>query len=118
MGGPEQQWRDALAEGRFLLPRDKTSGACFFPPRVVAPGTGNEWEWVEASGRGSIYSVSVVHPRPPEKPYAVVLVDLEEGPRLMSQVDGIDPAAIRIGMPVVARIERNGDDAVLKFDPA
>ncbi len=118
MHGPEQQWRTALSEGRFLLPRDKATGACFFPPRVVAPGSGGDWEWVEASGRGTIHSVSVVHPRPPEAPYAVVLVDLEEGPRLMSQVDGIDPDAIRIGMAVVARIDRAGDEAVLRFDPA
>ncbi len=118
MSGPEQQWRDALSEGRLLLPREKASGAYFFPPRVVAPGSGGDWEWAEASGRGTVHSVSVVHPRPPAAPYAVVLVDLDEGPRLMSQVDGIGPEAIAIGMPVVARIDRAGDAAVLRFDPA
>lgn len=118
MDGPEQQWRDALSDGRFLLPRDKESGACFFPPRVVAPGGGGEWEWVVASGRGTVHSVSVVHPRPPEAPYAVVLVDLEEGPRLMSQVDGIDADAVHIGMKVVARIDHEGHEPILRFDPA
>lgn len=118
MSGPEQQWRDALSDGRFLLPRETASGAYFFPPRVVAPGSGGEWEWAKASGRGTVHSVSVVHPRPPEAPYAVVLVDLEEGPRLMSAVDGIDPEAIVIGMAVVARIDRAGDAPVLRFDPA
>lgn len=118
MDGPEQQWRDALAEGRLMLPRDKATGACFFPPRVVAPGSGGEWEWVPASGLGSVHSVSIVHPRPPDTPYAVVLIDLAEGPRLMSQVDGIDPEAVHIGMPVVARIDRADPGPVLRFDPA
>ena len=101
-----------------MLPRDKATGAYFFPPRVVAPGRGNDWEWVEASGQGTVYSVSVVHPRPPEMPYAVALVDLGEGPRLMSQVDGINPEEVRIGMAVTARIDPNGGEAVLRFYPA
>ncbi len=118
MDGPEQHWRGALAQGRFLLQRDGSTGRHFFPPRVVSPGTGAAWEWTEASGRGSVHSVSVIHPRPPEAPYAVVLVDLAEGPRLMGQVDGLVPEEIRIGMPVVARIASDGAEPLLTFIPA
>lgn len=117
MNGPEQQWRAALAEGRFLLPRDVTTGRCFFPPRVAVPASGGQWEWTEASGRGVVHSVSVIHPRPPEAAYAVVLVDLEEGPRLMGQVDGMPPDEIAIGLSVVAQVVRNGAESMLRFAP-
>jgi uncharacterized protein len=115
--GPEAQWRQALQEGRFMLQRARASGACFFPPRGAEPGTGDtDWEWVEASGEGAIYSVTVIHPRPPQAPYNVVLVDLAEGPRMMSRVAGDAP--VRIGMSVRARIDSSGREPVILFDPA
>ena len=118
MSGPEQIWRDALADGRLMLPRETISGRYFFPPRVAAPGNGAGWEWVEASGRGTVYSVSIVHPRPPEQPYNVVLVELAEGPRLMSRIEGVAPDAVTIGMAVTARIATSADGPLLLFDPA
>ena len=51
--------------------------------REIAIGNGSS-----ASGAGTVYSVTVVHPRPPDEPYNVVLVDLAEGPRMMSRVVG------------------------------
>ncbi|RVT43553.1 Zn-ribbon domain-containing OB-fold protein [Sphingobium algorifonticola] len=95
--GPEQQWRDGLAQGRFLLQRDPETGLCRFPPRVTRDGT---IDWVEAAGTGTVYSVTVVRQRPPEADYNVVLVDLDEGPRVMSRVDGVAPDAVTIGMRV------------------
>lgn len=118
MGGPEQHWREALAQGRFILPCEIGSGRCFFPPRVAAPGNGAGWEWIEASGRGTVYSVSIVHPRAPEPPYNVVIVELAEGPRLMSRVEGIAPEAVTIGMAVTARVAAGADGPFLLFDPA
>ena len=118
MSGPEQIWRDALADGRLMLPRETTSGRYFFPPRIAAPGNGASWEWAEASGRGTVYSVSIVHPRLPEQAYNVVLVDLAEGPRLMSRVEGMAPEAVTIGMAVTARIATTADGPLLLFDPA
>lgn len=117
--GPERQWRDALAEGRFLLQRARASGAVFFPPRLMEPGSGDDaWDWVEASGLGTVHAVTVIHPKPPQPPRAVVLVDLDEQVRLMSEVEGVAAEAIAIGLRVRARIgERDGAPIIL-FDAA
>ena len=100
-----------------MLPRALSTGRCFFPPRVASPASGDAWEWVEASGRGTVYSTSIVRPKPTEAAHNVVLVDLDEGPRLMSRVEGVAPEQVVIGMRVVARIERDGAVPVLLFDP-
>ena len=115
--GPEKEWRQALGEGRFLLQRARSSGRHFFPPRIAEPGTGDrDWEWIEASGAGVVYSATLVHPRPPETPYNVVLVDLAEGPRIMGRVEGME--AVPIGLAVRARIDRTSDEPLILFDPA
>ena len=116
---PEAHWREALTEGKLLLQRSRSSGTFNFPPRVIAPGTGaDDLEWVEASGAGTVYSVTVISPKPPADPYNVVLVDLAEGPRVMSRVEGLSPDKVQIGMAVKARIDGSEDQAVLLFDPA
>jgi hypothetical protein len=106
---PEAEWRAFLAEGRFMIQRSRPTGAYFFYPRVAEPGTGTEdLEWVEASGRGTVYAVTVVRKKEPADSYNVVLVDLAEGPRLMSRVDGIAPDKLAIGMAVKAAILPDG----------
>jgi uncharacterized OB-fold protein len=110
--GPEAQWRKALQEGRFLLQQDRASKDYVFPPRV------GDFDWVEASGRGVVYSVTTIPQRAPADSYSVVLVDLDEGPRLMSRVEGAAPEAVRIGMRVAARIAQGEDGPLLVFDPA
>ncbi len=112
---PNRDYGAFLAEGRFMLLRGKESGACFFPPRVAEPRTGStNLEWVEASGNGTIYSVTIISQKPPTPNYNVVLVDLEEGPRLMSRVDGLPAEAVEIGMAVRAKvIEENGRHMVV-----
>ena len=117
-GGPEAYWRAQLAAGKIMLQRAKASGHIFFPPRMAEPGTGDvDLEWIDASGLGTIYSVTIVNQKPPTPPYNVVLVDLDEGARLMSRVDRIDPAEIRIGMRVEARIVEEGGVPLLVFIP-
>ncbi len=112
--GPAAEWRVALREGRLLLQRDPASGAALFPPRPL--GT-EATQWLEASGLGEVYSVTTIRPRPPEAPYNVVLVDLAEGPRMMARVEAA-PEAVKIGMPVRARIVTEGDAPLVVFDPA
>jgi uncharacterized OB-fold protein len=116
---PEQEYFAHLARGRFMLQRSRVSGKYFFYPRVAEPVTGaRELEWVEASGRGTVDATTVVRTKPPQPPYNVVLVDLEEGPRVMSRVEGIAPAEVRIGMKVQARIGKQDERAILLFDVA
>ncbi len=116
---PDTICRAALADGKLLIQRAEASGECFFPPRLMEPLTGDTgWTWIEASGLGTVYSVTVVGQRPPAEPYNVTLVDLDEGVRLMSRIEAIAPDAIRIGQRVRLRIAREGEDFVPLFDPA
>jgi uncharacterized protein len=115
---PEAEWRAHLAEGRFMIQRSRASGEHVFYPRIAQPGSGaDDLEWVEASGRGLVHAATVVRKKEPADSYNVVLVDLEEGPRLMSRIDGA--GEIAIGMPVVARIDADADGVpLLVFVPA
>ncbi|MDB5721085.1 MAG: hypothetical protein JWP15_1703 [Alphaproteobacteria bacterium] len=117
MSGPEAHWRASLDSGRFLIQRSVNGGEAVFPPRIAAPGSGEALEWVEACGLGTVYSVTIIGRRPPEPDYNVVLVDLDEGVRMMSRVEGVEPGAVRIGMRVAARIIREDDKPLLVFDP-
>jgi len=117
--GPEAVFREHLAQGRFMIQRSASTGRYVFYPRVVAPGTGEaDLEWVEASGEGTVYATTVTRRRPEHGgDYNVALIDLAEGPRMMSRVVGIDPGEVTIGMKVRARVqELNGAPAVV-FEP-
>ena len=116
---PEAEWRAHLAAGRFMLQRSRASGAFVFYPRIAQPGTGaQDLEWVPACGEGRIHAATLVRRRNPAESYNVVLVDLAEGPRLMSRVDGIAADAVTIGMPVKARIIEEEGQPLLAFVPA
>ncbi|WP_076593828.1 Zn-ribbon domain-containing OB-fold protein [Herminiimonas arsenitoxidans] len=115
---PDAEFKTHLQEGRFMLLRSRSSGHCFFYPRVLEPGSGNtDLEWVAASGRGKVYSVTIVRAKPPQPFYNVALVDLEEGPRMMTRIDGIAPEDVRIGMEVQARIVTEDDFPFVVFEP-
>ncbi|MGE0387705.1 MAG: Zn-ribbon domain-containing OB-fold protein [Gammaproteobacteria bacterium] len=115
---PDQDYQAHLAAGRFMIQRSRSSGRHVFYPRVAEPGTGaRDLEWVQASGRGTVYSTTVVRPKPPQAPYNVCLVELAEGPRMMSRVEGIAPDAVRIGMPVRARIDSGEGLHFVVFEP-
>ncbi len=118
--GPEATFQAYLAEGRFMLQRSRSSGRFCFYPRALEPESGaDDLEWVEASGGGTVYSATVIRQRPEKGgDHNVVLVDLDEGPRMMSRVVGIAPDAVAIGMKVRAEIgELEGRPAIL-FRPA
>jgi hypothetical protein len=118
--GPEARFHAFLKEGRFMIQRSASTGRYVFYPRVLAPGTGEaDLEWVEASGEGTVYATTVTRRRPEQGgDYNVALIDLKEGPRMMSRVVGIEPEKVTIGMRVRARIEElNGAPAVV-FEPA
>ena len=116
---PEEEWRGHLAEGRFMIQRSRSTGGHVFYPRIAEPGTGaDDLEWVEASGKGTVHALTDLRKKDPAYSYNVVLVDLAEGPRLMSRVDGVPNDTVAIGMAVKARIISEGDRPMLVFTPA
>jgi uncharacterized OB-fold protein len=74
-------------------------GKPVFYPRAAAPGTGGNLTWRVSKGLGTVYSTTVIHNRN-EAPFNVALIDMNEGFRLMSRVEDIDPMRVRIGMRV------------------
>jgi hypothetical protein len=104
--GPEQQFLDALARGQFQIQRCADCNKHVFYPRVLCPHCGStNVSWTRPSGLGTVYSVSIVRRKPEDGgDYNVVLVDLAEGVRLLSRVDGVANEAIKIGMRVQAEV--------------
>lgn len=111
--GPEAQFQAYLADDRFMLQRSASTGKYVFFPRVAVPGSGEtDLEWVEASGLGTVYAITVNRVR--EGHWNIALVDLDEGVRMMSRVEGVETVAI--DTRVKARIEPlNGQPAIV-FD--
>lgn len=114
----------AAAEGRLVVQHCGRCGAHQLYPRPFCLSCRGPVEWIEASGRGTVYSFTVIrqnYSRPFRDwiPYVVALVDLEEGPRMMTNVVGIDPDDVQVGMAVTARFERVSDEAgLVLFEPA
>ena len=117
--GPDQIFQRALANGEIILPKCNDCGAYHFFPRVLCPkchGTAISWE--QASGKGRVHTTTVVR-RKPERggDYNVCIVELEEGVRMMSRVEGITPGDVVIDMEVNAFVgEAEGAPAVF-FKP-
>ncbi|MET4697094.1 putative OB-fold protein [Constrictibacter sp. MBR-5] len=117
--GPDAEFQSYLEHGKFMIQRVKETGRHVFYPRVLDPETGSpNLEWVEASGLGTVYSTSVVRQRPPAKDYNVALIDLAEGPRMMSRVEGLAPDAVTIGMRVKAKIVQEDGAPLIVFEQA
>jgi uncharacterized OB-fold protein len=108
---------DGVREQRLLIQRCTGCGVLRHPPRPMCPQCQSlEWDTIDSSGRGTVFSFVIPHHPPlpwfPE-PFVVALIDLQEGTRIVSNVVGIAPEAVTIGMPVVVRFETFDDDVVL-----
>ena len=117
--GPVQRYLDALTQGLFLIQQFKGCGKHVFYPRVMCPHCGaSELKWVEPTGRGVVYSTSVVRQKPEKGgDYNVALIELDEGPRMMSRVMDVDPDKVKIGMKVSAHIGLlDGQHAVVFYN--
>lgn len=95
---------DAAAEGRLVAQSCAACGALRHPPRPMCPSCSSlDVDLVELTGRGAVYSYAVLH-HPPNPAFAYpvlgVLVDLDEGIRLVSNLTETEPADVRIGMRV------------------
>jgi uncharacterized OB-fold protein len=120
-----EPWWTAAREGRLLIKRCGDCGKAHFYPRIFCPFCWSEnVAWEEASGRATLYTWSVVYsndlpPFPDKVPYAAAIVDLEEGPRMMTRVVGAEFDALRVGMPLEVTFEQETDEITLPvFTPA
>jgi uncharacterized OB-fold protein len=116
---------EATRDGRLLLQWCTTCDQAVFYPRAICPQClGDELEWRTSAGAGRVYAVTVEHrPQDPRMaaraPYAVALVELDEGPRLVSNIVGCDPASVTVGMRVNVDWEPLSDGRQLPvFRPA
>lgn len=105
MSAPGDEYRLRLEAGELAFQRCGRCGRAVFYPRVGCPRCGSrELRWERSGGSGILYSITVIHPRDGE-PHNVVLVDLDEGFRMMSRLVGPEWESAAIGDPVRARIE-------------
>jgi len=105
-GGAEARYRAALNEGRFLIQRCGSCDKHVFFPRSVCPHCwSGRLDLVEPKGTGTVYSTTTVRRKPEAGgDYDVSLIDLDEGVRMMSRVEGVPPAEVKIGTRVRAKV--------------
>ncbi len=116
---------DAATDGRFLLRRCNSCDAVHHYPRPFCPSCwSDDVEWIEASGQATLYTWSTVHmndlpPFAERLPYIAAVVDLAEGPRVMTNLVDCDDTELTIGMALEVRY-RVLDDTITApvFAPA
>lgn len=115
----------AAGEHRLAVQRCEGCGRLTHPPVARCPAChGDAFTWPTLSGRGRVHTYSVamhsVHPvSEGHTPYVIALVELEEGPRILTNLRGVEPEAVRVGMAVEAVFEDVDDGLALpQFAPA
>jgi uncharacterized OB-fold protein len=112
-------WWQATKEGRLLIRRCADCGRAHFYPRPFCPSCWSERvEWEQASGDATLYTFSIVRsndlpPFGPRVPYVAAVVDLIEGPRMMTNLENCPLEDIRIGMALKVSFRIETDDVVL-----
>lgn len=96
-------YRRRLTEGALAFQRC-WRGHAVFPPRPVCPTCGSgDLTWTESAGEATIYSATTISPRDKD-PYTIVILDVADGFRMMSRLDGADAITARIGDHVRIKI--------------
>lgn len=119
----EPYW-NGLAEGAVRLPYCLSCDTVIWYPRSQCPACGgNDLEWRDCTGNGTIYSFSIARRTPGSwgkvTPYVLAYVELDEGPRVMTNIVTDDPDSLVCGQSVTALFEPTGEGmAVLRFVPA
>jgi uncharacterized protein len=115
---------DAVARHELVAQRCTVCGKLRHPPRPMCPHCRSlEWHEQRLAGTGSMYSYAVLHhPRSPlfEYPLLAALVDLDEGVRIVTNLVGVEPQDVRIGMRLVVDFEPTSDGGtvpVFRRDP-
>lgn len=120
---------DAAAQQKLMIQRCKDCNAWVWTPRPSCNECGSERvEWTPMSGKGEIYSFTVIRQVvgraasksfEPDIPYVIAWVDLDEGPRLISNVVSCPVEAVKLGMKVTVQFEKASEKIWLpKFKPA
>jgi len=122
--GEFQPFWEGCQRHELIIQRCPRCGTLRHPPRPMCPNCNSmETEWVKSSGKGELYTWTVVHrpvhPAFAEVPYIVGMVELKEGVRLISNVIECSIDDLQAGMPVEVVFERVNDEIVLpKFKPS
>jgi uncharacterized protein len=115
---------EGTAQGKLLLPRCEDCGFVIWYPRFFCPEcASSNVTWFEASGRGTVYACTVTRRGPgPYRdagPYVLAYVELEEGPRVMTNIVDCDPHAVKVGQPVEVVFDDTGEGSALyRFRPS
>jgi len=117
---------EAAQEGKLIFQRCKDCEKNVFYPRIACPHCfSDNLEWVEASGKGTVYTYTVVENNSPsafmsDVPFVIAIVKLEEeGVQMLTNIVGCDPGAVQCDMPVEVIFEKLNDEFTLpKFKPA
>jgi len=118
---------DGLKDNKLMLPQCGDCNTPFFYPRIACPHChSRNVTWIQASGKGKLYSFEIAYRSlnpnfKIEAPYILAMIELEEGPRMMSNLINIepDPAVVKCDMPVEVVFEKQNDDVTIPlFQPA
>jgi len=98
---------EAAARGELLIQECKSCGHRQFYPRAVCTDCGGDVDWLTCSGRGTVHTFTVIRqnyakPFRDELPYVVAMIELAEGPMMMSNVTDCAADDVHVGMPVEA----------------
>ena len=112
-------WQRA-AEGQLVLQRCTSCGIYQFYPRALCTSCAGETEWVDASGRGTLHTYTIIRQNRSEAfaslvPYAVGIVDLAEGVRMMTNIVDCDVDHLYVGMELEVLLLKAADDVGLPF---
>jgi uncharacterized OB-fold protein len=114
-----QPFWDGCREEKFLIRHCNACGRDHFYPRPFCPTCwSDDVAWKEASGRGTLYTYSIVHvndlpPFAERVPYVAAVVELDEGPRVMTNIEGLAFEDLRVDMPVVVDFKAISDDITI-----
>ena len=118
-----EYWK-AAREGRLLIQECPSCGHRQWYPRALCTQCAGEPAWLETAGRGAVHTFTVIRQQgipafKAELPYAVVMVELDEGPLIFGSMPGVDVDTIEIGLPVeVYFVAADEDTGVPYWRPA
>ncbi len=114
-----QPYWDACRDERLTVQKCSDCGSYVFIPQPCCGECQSEkLEWVDSAGRGTLYSFSTVYrPQQPvfETPYTVVVVELDEGYHMLSNLIGVEPEDVEIGTPLEVFFEKKSDEITLPY---